>query len=447
MNVKTFLRQNVIPVTGCSEPAAIAYAASVACQALYGCLPPRFGCFNPAIRISDIRKITVQTDRNVFKNAYSAIIPGTDGQKGLAAAAAAGIFLNPQYGLDVFSGITPEIRARARLVALSDKISCSIAPVLPGESSPEIRVEVAAPDEAGKKTVAVRISGRHDFIRSVSIDGTQVYANMPVSTKVIGETPPPTILGMIRIAEAADLAELEEVYRGVEMNMALAEQGIHQIYGLGLGRNLHRVIVNQKGQLSLVDKVRIASAIAADARMGGAPYPVMSTAGSGNQGITALVPIGVVGRECKFSRQEIGRAALVSHMVTWQADRQFGHLAAICGCAVKAGIGAAAGLAYLIGGNKETVTTAINLMAASITGTICDGAKPGCALKIATAAGMATESAFLAVDGMKIPEGNGIIRNSVADTFANIGKISAAMDPVDTSIVSIREGFDADVRV
>jgi len=173
----------------------------------------------------------------------------------------------------------------------------------------------------------------------------------------------------------------------------------------------------------------------------------MSTAGSGNQGITALVPIGVVGRECKFSRQEIGRAALVSHMVTWQADRQFGHLAAICGCAVKAGIGAAAGLAYLIGGNKETVTTAINLMAASITGTICDGAKPGCALKIATAAGMATESAFLAVDGMKIPEGNGIIRNSVADTFANIGKISAAMDPVDTSIVSILEGFDADVRV
>jgi len=446
MNIQTFLRQNVIPVTGCSEPAAIAYATSVACQALTGSLPPGFDNLDPSPRPGGIRKITVRTDRNVFKNAFSAVIPGTDGLTGPAAAAAAGIFLNPRDGLDVFSGMTPDIRAKSRLLALSDKISCSADPFSSGESSPDIVVEVTAAGDTEGKTAAVRISGRHDGIRTISINGNEVYSGLPESSAEHAEEPPSTILGMIRIAEAADRDDTETAYRGVAMNMALAEHGIHQVYGLGLGRNLHRILVNQKGLLSLVDKVRIAAAIADDARMGGAPYPVMSTAGSGNQGITALVPIGVVGRECKFSREEIGSAALLSHMVTWQMDRNLGHLSALCGCSVKAGIGAAAGLAFLIGGDADAITTAINLMAATVTGTICDGAKPGCSLKIAMAAGIATESAFLAADGMKIPEGNGIVRHLAADTFAGIGKISQAMDPVDAAIVEILKGSGAGAR-
>lgn len=446
MNVKNFLRQNVTPVTGCSEPAAIAYATSVACQALAGSLPPGFENLCPAPRTGGIRRITIQTDRNVFKNAFSAVIPGTDGLTGPAAAAAAGVFLNPKDGLDIFSSMTPEIRAKSRLIALSDKISCNVDPLSSGENSPEILVEVTTADDTGGKTAAVRISGRHDCIRTISIEGTEVYSGVPESSRVLDEKPPSTIIGMIRIAEAANHDDGETAYHGVAMNMALAEHGIHHTYGLGLGRNLHRVLVNQKGQLSLIDKVRIAAAIADDARMGGAPYPVMSTAGSGNQGITALVPIGVIGRECTFSREEIGSAALLSHMVTWQMDRNLGHLSALCGCSVKAGFGATAGLAFLIGGDADAVTTAINLMAATVTGTICDGAKPGCSLKIANAAGVATESAFLAADGMKIPEGNGIVRNVAADTFAGIGKISHAMDPVDTAIIEILKGFGAEAR-
>ncbi|MFA6333415.1 MAG: L-serine ammonia-lyase, iron-sulfur-dependent, subunit alpha [Methanoregula sp.] len=446
MNVKTFLRQNVIPVTGCSEPAAVAYATSIACQASGGCLPPDFVGFNPSPRLSEIKKITVLTDRNVFKNTFSAVIPGTDGQKGPAVAAAAGIFLNPLNGLDVFSGMTPEIRAKSRILALSDKISCGIHPFSAEEASPDIRVEVISGDDTKKKTVSVRISGRHDCIRTITIDGYEVYSNTLVRSLVSGESPPATIIGMIRIAEIADPKDIDEVYNGVLMNLALAEHGKYHVYGLGVGRNLHRIIANQKGQLSLVDKVRIAAAIAADARMGGAPYPVMSTSGSGNQGITALVPIGIIGRECKFSQDDIGRAALLSHMVTWHADRYLGHLSALCGCSIKAGIGAAAGIAYLTGGGTDEITTAINLMVANITGTICDGAKPGCALKIATAVGMAAESAFLAVDGMKIPEGNGIVRNSATDTFESIGKISQAMGPVDAAIVDLLAGFGEKVK-
>lgn len=122
--------------------------------------------------------------------------------------------------------------------------------------------------------------------------------------------------------------------------------------------------------------MRIAAAVAADARMGGAPYPVMSSAGSVNQGITALIPIGVIGQECRFSQAEVSRAALISHMVTKRADSYTGHLSALCGCSIKAGIGATAGVTYLIGGYAEEITTAINLMVANITGTICEGQNP-----------------------------------------------------------------------
>jgi len=441
LDVKPFLRQNVIPVTGCSEPAAIALATSAAYRTLGGSIPPDFAGSCPPSGTGGIREILVQADRNVFKNAFSAVIPGMDSMKGPAAAAAAGIFLDPCRGIDLFAGMTPEIRARARVVARSNKISCSILSRTSGKSTPEIRVRVTADDGTGEKTAVAWIAGRHDRIRSVTLNGSVVYTAGPVGAEaaLAGDIPQEVSL-IIRAAETADPAGIVEVYQGISMNMVLSKQYSPLTYGLGLGRNLHRAIVNQKGQLSLVDKVRIAAAAAADARMGGAPYPVMSTAGSGNQGITALVPIGVVGRECKFSHEEMGRAGLVSHLVTWQMSQYLGRLSPLCGCSVKAGIGAAAGLAYLIGGGPEEVTTAINLMGATVTGTICDGAKPGCSLKIAAAAGLAAESAFLAVAGMRIPAGNGIVRDTAPGTFRSIGEISRAMDPVDSTINAILDG-------
>lgn len=439
MDVKTFLGQNVMPVTGCSEPAAIAFAASAAFQALGGCLPPDFTGTSSSREPGAIRRITVETDRNVFRNAVSAVIPGMDGMKGPAAAAAAGIFLHPSPGINLLAGMTPEIRARARVLAMSDKVSCSLLSGTDGEQSPEIRVTVTLYDGNGEKTAVARIAGRHDRIRSVSINGLVVFADSREPPCAPWGEVPEDIAHVIRLAETTDTATIEEVYRGISMNLALARESSRLIYGLGLGRTLRRALVNQKGKLSLVDQVRIATAAAADARMGGAPYPVMSTAGSGNQGITALVPIGVVGRECRFSTEEIGRAGLISHLVTYQVDRYLGRLSPLCGCSVKAGMGAAAGITYLIGGGRDEVTTAINLMAATVTGTICDGAKPGCSLKIAAAAGLATESAFMAVAGMRISEGNGIIRDTVPGTFRCIGEISRAMDPVDTAVAAILE--------
>jgi len=439
MDIKNFLEENVIPVTGCTEPASIAYAASLAYHALSGCIPPDFTGSRSPVPPGQILSILVAADRNVYKNTTSAIVPGTAGQRGPALAAAAGIFLNPVDGLDLLSGMGPEIRSKALVLSLSDRLSCRINPESPPGVSPDICVEVQAKDGDQVIKSRVRISGRHDHVAEICINDKPVYTGSGTPSGSDGEQPPESIIWLIRIAESMDDQEIEVVYRGIEMNMTLATLGVHQCYGLSLGNNLRVVLRNQKGTLSLVDKVKIAAAAAADARMGGAPYPVMSTAGSGNQGITALIPLGIVGQECKFSKAEISRAALISHMVTKQADRYAGHLSALCGCSIKAGIGATAGVTYLIGGGAEEITTAINLMVANVTGTLCDGAKPGCSLKIATAAGVATECAFLAAAGMKIPPENGIIRKSADETIRVLEPLSQAMSPVDSAIIKILE--------
>jgi len=446
MDISAFLRKNAIPVTGCTEPAAIAYAAAAAHHALFGRLPPDFsGSDRPAPATKEIVKIGICLDRNVFKNASHAVIPGMDGYRGPAAAAAAGVFLDPKNGLDLLSRMTPEIRSKATVLALSDRVSCTTNPDTRAHLTPDISVEITRKTSAGSATARARITARHDHIATITIGNTAVYKN-PVPDESPDEKIPAGIGELVRIAESMGAAETEAVYRGVEMNMELYRSTRDSEYGMKLGQHLAKILTSQKGTTSLIDNVRIAAATAADARMGGAPYPVMSTAGSGNQGITALIPIGVVGESCRFPKQDIARAALISHMVTKEADRYAGHLSALCGCSIKAGIGAAAGTAYLIGGGESEITTAINLVVANITGTICDGAKPGCALKIATAAGLATESAFLAAGGMKISPESGIIQRTAEGTLRTLEHISRAMAPVDTAVLQILEKKPAGLR-
>lgn len=442
MDIKKFLLENVVPVTGCTEPAAVGYATAIGYHAVFGNLPPDFSGFSPVPRASRIRSIRIATDRDVYKNAMNVIVPGTNGQKGLPIAGAAGVFLDPVNGLDIFSGMTPSIRTGSEVLALSGRVVAEVNPALRDERSPDILVDVTVrtgkSDEDGKeRTATVHIAGRHDAIVSVSVDGQTVYEKPLDPGEEPGEILPESIGELIAIADTMGTEEIDIVYSGITMNMELAEAGKYRAYGLGLGMRLKKMLRPQCGNLSLIDKVKIAAAAAGDARMGGAPFPVMSTAGSGNQGITALIPVAVIGLECSFSKEEISRAALVSHLFTKKADRFTGHLSALCGCSIKAGIGAAAGVTYLLGGGEKEIATAIKLMVANITGTICDGAKPGCSLKISTATGLATECAFLAVGGMEIPACNGIIQESGEETIRILEKISSAMVPVDTAIVRI----------
>ena len=440
MDIRAFLEKNTGPVTGCTEPAAIAYAAAAAAYALCGRLPLDFsGSCLPVQATGGIVRIEIVLDQNVFKNAGSAIIPGMGGLCGPAAAAAAGVFLDPRDGLDLLARMTPDIRSKATVLALSDRVSCTTRAGSGPGCTPDISVEITKKTSAGSATAKARITSRHDHISYIHIGNTAVYRDPGPFADTQTDEVPDGIRDLVRVAESMDSTDAALVYRGVAMNMDLYRACRDCGYGLRLGEHLRKILPGRDGARGLVDSVRIAAAYAADARMGGAPFPVMSTAGSGNQGITALVPVGVVGESCSFSHEEIARAALISHMVTKQADRYTGRLSALCGCSIKAGIGAAAGVTYLLGGGEEEISTAINLLVANITGTICDGAKPGCALKIATAAGLATECALLATGGMKISKGNGIVRETAGETLRALAGISRAMAPVDAAVIRILE--------
>jgi L-cysteine desulfidase len=184
-------------------------------------------------------------------------------------------------------------------------------------------------------------------------------------------------------------------------------------------------------------QVRINVGAAGDARMGGANTPIMTTSGSGNLGIMATIPIAIIGEMKNIDRDVICKATLLSHFITKLAGISCGSLSALCGCAIKAGIGATAAITYLLNGSIEQIHAAINLMAANNTGFICDGAKEGCALKLSTAAGTAIECALLALNGIRVPSDNGIIFDNAENTIKAIGQVSNCMTPADIEIIKV----------
>jgi L-cysteine desulfidase len=250
---------------------------------------------------------------------------------------------------------------------------------------------------------------------------------------------PETIDDLLELVQSMTDREKKEVYKGIVMNKKIAEEGLEGNYGLNIGKSLQKMAKRDNTDDSMVIQVRIMVAAAADARMGGASIPVMSTSGSGNQGITALVPIAVLAEHKDIEYDKVCEAALLSHLITKFTHLYSTHLSALCGCAVKAGIGAAAGITYLLNGSTEQINNAINLVVANITGIICDGAKEGCALKLATAAAVATESALMALEGIKVPSDNGIIYENAEKTIEALGSISNSMVETDNEIIRLMQ--------
>lgn len=437
MNVINFLKDNVKPATGCTDPIAVAYGVSLAYHALYGCVPPDFHCSCPKAQTDNVVRLHINTDRDTFKNGKAIMIPGTDGQKGITIAAAMALFLDPSMGLNLFEGASGDIIPKANKLKENNKVTLGQIDALSSSSEIDIQVNLDYLVDDLLKRSYVRLQHKHDAISLIMVDDTVVYEKSIEKGIAQEEKLPDSLNGFIAIIKKLTTEEKNKVYDGLIMNKKIAEEGLRINYGLGLSRHLMRLL--QQGVITdtLITKVRIMAAAAGDARMGGVNMPVMSTAGSGNQGITASIPILVVGETNNISKHKMSEAAMLSHLITKYISNHSGYLSALCGCAIKAGIGATAGVTYLLGGTLEHINDAINIMAANITGMVCDGAKEGCALKLSLAAGTATESAFLAINGMKVPGDNGIINERSEETIKNIGKISKAMVSTDIAIVNI----------
>jgi Uncharacterized conserved protein len=381
MDMKMFLAQEVKPAFGCTEPGAVALAAAVAARALG----------RPVARI-DIRMSV-----NIFKNGRSVGLPGLPNLRGNVLAAAIGALGgDPDKGLMVLQGVPSSTVAKAEALASGGGVTQSIA-----EDVPAIWVEVTLYGEG--HTAQCTLAHKHDRVESIVVDGAVTYA---APAEVSGN--PDMLYGEIKtlgmgdlwnLAKSIDGEDVALLLSGASMNMAVADAGMEKDWGLGVGV--------ASGTDALEVKVRQAAAAASEVRMSGGDYPVMSSAGSGNHGITAIIPLVVAARNLGATDRTLAESLALSHLVCGYLKAHTGRLTPICGCAVAAGAGAAAGLVLMQGGALEQAERAVVTFVASLVGMLCDGAKETCSLKVGSAAAEAWSAANLALHngGVKIEQG------------------------------------------
>ncbi|NLY41656.1 MAG: serine dehydratase subunit alpha family protein, partial [Desulfovibrionales bacterium] len=247
-----------------------------------------------------------------------------------------------------------------------------------------------------------------------------------------------TLDDLVRLVDDLDEEDRAFLLEGVHTNLRLAEHGLKYGPGLGIGKTLDRLVRQKLICRDMILAARILTSAAADARMGGVKLPAMSSAGSGNHGLTAILPIWAIREFILCTEQTVLEAIAVSHLVTAYVKAQTGRLSAICGCSVAAGAGASAGVTYLLGGSVSHIAGAIKNITEDLAGVICDGAKTGCALKLATAAGTAVQSALFSLQGVDVRATDGIIGNSPEQTMQYIGTLSTeGMIETDRTILKI----------
>ena len=424
MKISEILGEQVRPSLGCTEPAAVALAASTAYHAL-----SRPG--------KDIEKILVSVDRNVYKNSLAVGIPGTHGLTGIYAAAALGAYCDPVLGLNLFSDSDERKLSLAKGLLKKDKVDVEVKDKK-GEPTISIKARVWAKGSVGEAWIQYE----HSNVTFIKRDDTVLYDKRKprrehAVSQGLKDLAAISLSGIVHAVENLSREDKDLIRRGIEMNRKAAAAGLKTGAGLGIGHNIESFAAKNKPAGDEVTRAKVLTAAAGDAQMSGLDVQVMTSAGSGNQGIVAILPIVAVAEARRMDTEKLIRAAALSHLITAYITCHSGYLSAICGCGIKAGVGAAAGVTYYLGGGVKEVGMAVNNMAGNITGMICDGAKPGCSLKMATAAGCAVESALLAMKGVSVPPDNGIVGYKPEDTLKNIGLISKSTASMDEAIVKI----------
>jgi L-cysteine desulfidase len=426
--VKDILAMEVTLALGCTEPVAVALAAAAAATLL------------PARQMDAIE---VWVDPNIYKNAMAVTIPGTDGLHGVDTAAALGAYGgDPSRGLEVLESIDAGTIAQASRLLAGNRVQVHL------REEPGLYVRVLLRD--GDQSAEALILDLHNNIVSLSRNGVAVTDSPLLSSGGGGregrrsmaeleawlrEQGLEELLGLVADLDAEDLDFLEV---GVNHNLALAEYGLKHGSGLGIGKAIDRLIKQKLLVRDMTTSARLLTSAAADARMAGAKLPAMSSAGSGNHGLTAILPIWAIKDFIDHDRDTLLRAIGLSHIITAYVKAHTGRLSAVCGCSVAAGAGATAGITYLVGGDIHHMEGAIKNILEDLAGVICDGAKAGCAIKLNTAAGAAVQAALFSLHGVEVKESDGIIGHSTRQTVQNMGALShTGMAQADQTILKI----------
>ncbi len=412
------VRHGVVPAIGCTEPICVALATARAVETL-GCRPA---------------KITARLSANILKNAMGVGIPGT-GMVGLPIAIALGAQIGKSaYGLEVLRDCTPEAVEEGKAYIAEGRISISLA-----DDAPEkLFVEMTCEDAEGHSATAV-IAREHTRFIKVAKDGATLLDEPLVAAKddAKEETLCLTLKKVYDFAATAPIEEIEFINEAKRLNMAAASRSLEGNYGHSLGKTLSRPLGRGIMGDSIFSHILSSTSCACDARMAGAMIPVMSNSGSGNQGICATNPVVVFAEENHNTAEELTRALMLSHLTAIYIKQSLGALSALCGCVV-ASTGSSCGITFLMGGDYSQVSAAVKNMIANLTGMICDGAKPSCALKLTTGVSTAVLSAMLAMQGKCVSSVEGIIDDDVDRSIRNLVSIGAdAMNETDRCVLDI----------
>lgn len=410
------VKQEVVPAMGCTEPIAVSLCVAKATEIL-GKRP---------------EKITVLLSANILKNAMGVGIPGT-GMIGLPIAIALGALIGKsEYQLEVLKDSTSDaVEAGKRFI---DEKRINIA--LKNDIEEKLYIEVCC-EADGDKATAIIAGGHTTFIHIMCNDEVLLNKQTVTNTEEEDNTLELSLRKVYDFALTAPLEEISFILETARLNKAAAERSFEGNYGHGLGKMLRGNYEHNVLGDSVFSHILSYTSGACDARMAGAMIPVMSNSGSGNQGISATLPVLVYAEENNKSKEELTRALMLSHLTVIYIKQSLGRLSALCGCVVAA-TGSSCGITWLMGGTYEQVAYAVQNMIANLTGMICDGAKPSCALKVTTGVSTAVLSAIMAMENRCVTSVEGIIDEDVDQSIRNLTKIgSKGMNETDKLVLEI----------
>jgi len=410
MDYISLLQKEMRPAFGCTEPIALAYAAAKAASVL-----DEFP-----------NHIHARCSANIIKNVKSVVIPNSGGCKGLAAATVLGAIVgHPERELEVLESTTDEDRKW-----LGTLLEANFCTVELAEGVDNLYIEITATTD--EHTAVVRIENAHTNITYVSVDGNVISETINEIKEAESSTCPMTFDSIYEFAKASDISGiLPSIKQQVEYNTAISNEGLSNDYGANIGR----LLLLDDETPSLETKCKARAAAGSDARMSGCPLPVVICSGSGNQGLTVSMPIITTAEELGKTDEELYRALVFANLLTLYVKSGIGKLSAYCGV-VSAGIVSVAGIAFLKGDNKDIIEDTLVNGLVSLSGIVCDGAKPSCAGKIA----ISLDGAFMGYKQARLnksyQKGDGLVAHSVDDTIKSIGAVAQGMKETDVVILN-----------
>ena len=410
------LKREVVPAEGCTEPIAVAYAVSLASEQIKG----------------EIKQIQLYLSANIIKNALGVGIPGT-GKIGIEIAAAlGGIIKKSEKKLEILSNFTKDELEKANEI-----VNNKIVKISKKYTEEKLYIEAIVRSDNGYAKVV--ISREHTNIILIEKNDNVLYkSKVETEENIIEDSDELSVEKIYKFATTADFNEIKFILNAVPMNKKVSNEGLKGGYGLQVGNKISSTSKFNLLTSNAANQIIAATAAASDARMDGCTMPIMTTGGSGNQGIACTMPVIELGSILKKSDEDLARALRISNLITIHLKEYMGRLSPLCGAGIAGATGACCGMTYLQGGSLENIKRAINNMLADLSGLICDGAKTTCALKIATATNAAIQCSTLAMNNISPSSKDGIVFDDVEETIKNIAKlVKEGLANTDNTILSI----------